>query len=324
MRSRPAQVVVAAAAALVTVAACSGDGRTATSTTSTSSRASTSASSTATANSTSQNPSSGGSSTTPGSATSTAPHGSGTLHARTLPNIPVYYIAESQRSFRLYREFRTVPDAGGAVASAVRAMTRLAPLDPDYMTPWRPASRMTVSQRGSTIAVDLSADAFSNHDVGSEVAATAIQQLVYTATAAAYQNGTPATTVTITEDGRPADVWGVVRIGTPTRRAPLLDVQAQAWVTSPQNGDVRRAGVVRFTGYGTSFEATFSWVVRTKAGAVVARGTAMGGTGTGGFGPLSFTTRLAPGTYTVTLSTDDPSGGEGAGPATDDKTFTVR
>ena len=322
MRSRPARVA-AAAAVLVTVAACSGGGRTATS--ATSSGASTSVSST-TATTTGQGTSSGSSSssTIPGSGTSTAPHGSSTLHARTLPNIPVYYIAESQRSFRLYREFRTVPDAGGAVASAVRAMTRLAPLDPDYMTPWRPASRMTVSQRGTTITVDLSADAFSNHDVGSEVAATAIQQLVYTATAAAYQNGTPATTVTITEDGRPADVWGVVRIGTPTRRAPLLDVQAQAWVTSPRNGDVRKAGVVTFTGYGTSFEATFSWVVRTRGGAVVARGTAMGGTGTGGFGSLSFTARLAPGTYTVTLSTDDPSGGEGAGPATDDKTFTVR
>jgi hypothetical protein len=322
MRSRPARV--AAAAVLVTVAACGAGGTTATSTTSSSSRASSSASSTTPT--TSQGRSSGGSSssTTSGSGTSTAPHGSSTLHARTLPNIPVYYIAESQRSFRLYREFRTVPDAGGAVASAVRAMTRLAPLDPDYMTPWRPASRMTVLQRGSTITVNLSADAFSNHNVGSELAATAVQQLVYTATAAAYQAGTPATTVTVTQDGRPADVWGVVRIGTPTRRAPLLDVQAQAWVTSPQNGDVRKAGVVTFTGYGTSFEATFSWVVRTRAGAVVARGTAMGGTGTGGFGALSFRARLAPGAYTVTLSTDDPSGGEGAGPATDDKTFTVR
>ena len=105
----------------------------------------------------------------------------------------------------------------------------------------------------------------------------------------------------------------------------MVDVQAQAWVTSPQEGDVRKAGKVAFTGYGTSFEATFGWVVRTTAGAEVAQGWAMGGTGTGGFGSLSFSAQLVPGSYTVTLSTDDASGGaEGHGPATDDKTFTVR
>ncbi|KGN40801.1 hypothetical protein N801_12195 [Knoellia aerolata DSM 18566] len=255
---------------------------------------------------------------TPSAPTSTSP-------ATSLRSIPVYYVAESRSSFALYREFRTVPDVGGPVVSAVSAMTRLAPLDRDYTSPWRPARRVTATQRGAAITVDLSADAFSNGDVGSELAETALQQLVHTATAAAAQSGTPATTVTITRDGRAADVWGAVRIGSPMRRAPMADIQAHAWVTSPQEGEVRRAGTVTFAGFGTSFEATFGWVVRTSSGAEVARGSAMGGTGTGGFGSLSFTARLTPGTYTVTLSTDDPSGGaEGAGPATDDKTFTVR
>lgn len=314
MGSRAVRALAAVVVVLVSVVGCAGADRAAPS----------SSSSTAVPTTGPTPVTSPGSSTTTGGGTPTAPHGPTTVHGRTLPNIPVYYIGESQRSFRLYREFRTVPDVGGAVASAVSAMTRLAPLDPDYLTPWRPASRMTVSQRGTTIAVDLSADAFSSTAVGSGLAAAAIQQLVYTATAAAYQHGTPATTVTITVGGRPSDVWGVLRVGTPTRRAPMADVQALAWVTSPQYGDVRRAGRVVFTGYGTSFEATFGWVVRTRGGAVVARGSAMGGTGTGGFGALSFSAQLQPGTYTVTLSTDDPSGGEGAGPATDDKTFTVR
>lgn len=234
----------------------------------------------------------------------------------------MYYVAESRGSFKLYREFREVPAAGDAVASAVSAMTRMAPLDQDYMSPWRPATRVGVTQAGNNITIDLSADAFSNTNVGSELAATAIQQLVYTATAAAAEDGS---TVTITQDGKAADVWGVLRIGTPMTRAPMADVQAQAWVTDPQQGDVREAGNMTFAGFGTSFEATFGWAIRTSAGDVVAQGSAMGGTGTGGYGSLTFNAQLDPGSYTVTLSTDDASGGsEGGGPATDNKTFTVR
>lgn len=240
-------------------------------------------------------------------------------------SIPIYYLGESRRAVRLFREFRSVPDVGGPIASAVSAMTRLTPLDPDYSTPWRPATRVAVSQSGTAISVDLSADAFSNTSVGSEAAELAVQQLVHTATAAAAQSGTPASTVTITRDGRAADAWGAVRVGTAMRRSPIADVQAHAWVVSPQHGDVRPAGRVAFTGFGTSFETTFSWKVQTSAGGVVARGSAMGGTGSGGFGAVTFAATLAPGNYVVTLSTDDPSGGaDGGGAASDTKSFTVR
>ena len=243
-----------------------------------------------------------------------------------LAAMPVYWIAESRQSFALYREFRTVPDAGGAVASAVAAMTRMKPLDPDYTTPWRPASTVKVAQRGAALTVDLSKDAFANTNLGSELASRALQQLVYTATAAAQKVGKPASTVAITVDGAAYDAWGVIRVGEPMRRAPMIDVQAHVWVTSPEEGaTVRPAGSVRFTGYGTSFEANFTWQVRTPSGEVQARGNAMGGTGTGGFGEFTFSTTLAPGTYVVEVSTDDASGGtEGPGPATDTKTFLVR
>lgn len=262
--------------------------------------------------------------TTATTATSSGTASSSTTTAAELASIPVYWIAESRNAFALYREFRSVPDDGGPVASAVAAMTRMTPLDPDYMTPWRPASEVSVSQSGNAIEVDLSADAFANTNVGSELASRALQQLVYTATAAASQAGTPAQTVTVTMDGRSADVWGVLRLGEPMTRAPQAEVQAHAWVTSPQEGDELPAGTVTFKGFGTSFEANFTWKVTSVSGAVVAQGSAMGGTGTGGFGEFTFTADLAPGDYTVLVSTDDPSGGaEGAGPATDDKAFTV-
>lgn len=250
-------------------------------------------------------------------ATTTAP-------SATLAGIPVYWIADSRHSFSLYREFREVPDAGGPITSAVSAMMTLKPLDPDYTTPWRPPTRVTVSQSGKAITVDLSKDAFANTQVGSELADRAVQQLIYTATAAALKAGTPATTVKITVDGAAIDVWGVIRLGEAMQRAPVSAVQANTWVTSPQEAEDLPAGVVTFKGFGTSFEANFLWEVRTQSGAMVAKGYAMGGTGDGGFGEFTFTAKLSAGTYSVTVSTDDASGGaEGSGPAVDNKTFTV-
>ncbi|MDP9184013.1 MAG: GerMN domain-containing protein [Actinomycetota bacterium] len=245
--------------------------------------------------------------------------------ATTLTGLPVYWIGESRDSVELYREFRDVADTGGRIASAVAAMTRLQPLDPDYTTPWRPASRVTVTQAGDAITVDLSADALANTQVGSELAERAVQQLVYTATAAAAQAGTPATTVKITVDGAARDAWGAVQLGEPTRRAAMSAVQAHSWVTSPQEGQVLPAGTVTLKGFGTSFEANFTWKVLSSSGAVVKQGHVMGGTGDGGFGAFSFSAQLEAGSYKVELSTDDASGGaEGHGPAVDDKAFTVR
>lgn len=244
--------------------------------------------------------------------------------ASTLTGVPVYWVGDTGRTLGLYREFRDVRDTGGRVASAVAAMTRLKPLDPDYLTPWRPASRVTATQSGSALTVDLSRDALANTQVGSELAALAVQQLVYTATAAAQQAGTPATTVRILVDGAASDAWGAVRLGEPTRRSPMADVQAHAWVTSPRQGQSLPPGTVRFEGFGTSFEATFGWKVLSSTGTVVKQGSAMGGTGSGGFGTFRFSATLPAGTYTVRVATDDPSGGaEGNGPDVDTKRFTV-
>lgn len=270
----------------------------------------------------------GGSGTMSTSVASSSTSGSTPTRTSTVPagkqltGVPVYWIGETARSMRLYREFRSVPDTGGRIASAVAAMTRMTPLDPDYRTPWTPASRVTARQAGTALTVDLSADAIAGRNVGSELADRAVQQLIYTATAAA--GSTPVRTVTITVDGKPADAWGAVRLGAPMTRARQVDVLSHAWLTAPQEGERRPAGTVTFSGYGTSFEATFGWTVTDAAGQAVVRGSATGGTGTGGFGSFTFAAKLAPGAYTVELRTDDPSDGEGPGPMSDTKRFIVR
>ncbi len=245
--------------------------------------------------------------------------------AATITGVPVYWIGETGGSPRLFREFLTVPDEGGPIASALYAMTRMQPLDPDYATPWTPASRITTTRSGSNLTVDLSADAVYGTGVGSEMAARAVQQLVYTATAAASVAHMSVTTVTILVDGRPADLWGVVRVGTPTARAPVSEVQSHVWVLSPSEGQELAPGRLSFTGYGTSFEANFLWRITSDTGALVAKGHAMGGTGDGGFGQFTFDQTLPAGQYVVEMSTDDPSdGASGRGPQVDTKAFSVR
>ena len=241
----------------------------------------------------------------------------------TLTGMPVYFVGESQGYYKLFREFRTIRKIDGPISSSISAMMRLTPLDPDYFNPWRSASRVWVTEDAATLMVDVSADAFRSTTVGKELAPVAIQQLVYTALAASERAGSDAHSVVITVGGQRYDAWGLVRLEGRWERAPRADVQAQAWVVNPQEGDVVRAGVVNFTGYGTSFEGTFTWKVHGLDVRVEKRGTAMGGS-MGTFGTVRFSAKLPPGKYVVELVTDDPSGGEGPGPAVDTKQFTVR
>lgn len=242
-----------------------------------------------------------------------------------LDGVPIYWIGETGGAPRLFREFRTVPDEGGPILSALYAMTREKPLDPDYATPWRPASRITAQLDGSHLTVNLDGDAVSATNVGSEVADRAVQQLVYTATAAASIAKTPVDTVTILVDGQAAELWGAVSVGTPVGRAPVAEVQSHVWITSPTQDQRVAAGPLQVKAFGTSFEATFHWQVSSAADdSMVSAGVVQGGS-MGSFEEFEFAIDALPaGSYVLSLSTDDPSGGaEGGGAQTDTKAFTI-
>lgn len=258
----------------------------------------------------------------PASPTTTPPPSSTTTTppAEDLENVPVYWIGDTTTQGWLYREFQTVPDTGGAVASAVAAVMSGAPLDPDYRTLWSPPERLEVTQDGDAITVDVSPDAFDNTQVGSPYAVLAVQQVVWTATAAA---GSPGP-VTITVDGEAYDAWGAVSLGEPMTREAA--VQAQIWIDSPNEGAQLEPGVVTVTGVSTAFEATVSWELTTGDGEVVETGFTMGGAN-GTFDTYELSTpELAAGTYTISLWEEDVSGGESPeGPRMfeQDRTFTV-
>jgi len=247
------------------------------------------------------------------SSTSTAT----TAPTATTVDVPVYYVVDTRTGFRLAREIHALPTAD-AVRSAVRAMIA-GPTDPDYATTWNPTTTVLgVSQTAGTLLVDLSADA-RTANVGSAGAALMIQQLVYTVTEAAAQ---PTAPVMLTIEGSPAgELWGAVVWDEPVTRADPVSVRMLVQIDRPTDGTTSTSPVT-VSGDAAVFEATVPWKVLDATGTTVRSGFTMTSEGQT-FAPYAFTVSLDPGTYTVVVTEDDPSGGEGGTPMSDTRTVTV-
>lgn len=157
-----------------------------------------------------------------GSATAGVPSTSAPLETTQASNkAPVYWIGRSNENVFLYREFRDVPEQENPVTRALRAMMSDKPLDPDFFTPWQNPKKLATSISGkNVITVDVSPDAF-NSNLDEDMAKRAIQQLVYTATAAGASSGLVDSgqqiQVVILVDGHTDYLaFNHVRLGTPT------------------------------------------------------------------------------------------------------------
>jgi hypothetical protein len=219
----------------------------------------------------------------------------------TTTNLYVYWVTSSATRSLLAREYRSVPDYGDPLLSAVQAVLRQRPADPDYESPWQAASAVTVAGGADQITVTLSPDAFSAPDVSSEQAGTALQQLVWTVTAAA-QRDVP---VTLAVSGHPEfRAWGTVALGNAMRRDGRF--RASVWIDTPLEAATQR-GKVRISGQGCGFEGSYHWKV-TQDGRQVAAGVANGspaGPGTN-WSQFAVDLQLPSGTYLATVTADDP------------------
>jgi spore germination protein GerM len=152
---------------------------------------------------------------------------------------PVYWIGRSNSNVFLYREFRDVPDDENPITRALRAMMSETPLDPDFFTPWQNPKNLATSISGTNvITVDVSADAF-NSNLDADMAQRAIQQLVYTATAAGASSGLidsgQQIEVVILVDGHTDYLaFKHVKLGAPTSRS--AGMVAPVWIIDPQQG----------------------------------------------------------------------------------------
>lgn len=264
-------------------------------------------------------------STSPGASVSPEPSASDSARTEA---VGVYYLASTvQRTetgaetdrVRLFREFHRMPGSPtrlAKVAGAITAMATTPPLDPDYRTAWTTLGAVEVSEVGGGLQIDLAADGFPAGLPDSFTAVQAIQQLVWTATAA-YGKSVP---VTVLVDGGTNVSWGRNLFGTPVSRDPNL--QSPVWILDPVTDQRDQAGVVTVNGISTATEATIGWQVRdADTGDVVFEGSTTGGAN-GEYAPFEFDVRLKAGTYTVVVFAPDLSGQNPLGEG-DSKTWVV-
>lgn len=263
--------------------------------------------------------------TSPDSSPTPSPTTGTTEPGTTTPSAPaeetveraVYYVVDTRAGVRLARETREL-DAADRGVGAVETMIAGAE-DPDYATTWNPqTSVLSVEMGPEVITVDLSEEA-RTANVGSEGAALMIQQLVWTVTSALDATGSP---VVLLVEGEPAgELWGAVTWDRPVMREDDLDVRVLVQIDVPTEG-AEVTSPVEVSGEAAAFEANVPWRVLDAEGGVVESGFTMTSEGQT-FAPFSFTVELAPGTYTVEISEDDPSDGEAGTPMTDTRTIVV-
>jgi hypothetical protein len=263
---------------------------------------------------------------TPGGGSST---GAAPPQTATRVTLPVYYLG-TERVWResdgtaidrikLYREFHRLDAGDGGSRARARAaiadMLASSALDPDYRTGWPSGARVRdVSVAAGVVTVDIRGATRNN--VGSEAADQAVQQLVWTATAASGQDG-----VRLLIDGQPVDeLWGHVAVGGVLRRSPAEDVQAHVWLIDPQHGaNVGKTFTVHVSGYVS--EATIN--IRARQGDRIVRQTFVTVAGDGHFGEARTQLTLPAGRYT--LEAYAPSNATAGRPLfLDDHAITVR
>ncbi|TDE01303.1 Gmad2 immunoglobulin-like domain-containing protein [Jiangella asiatica] len=260
-------------------------------------------------------PSPSGGETTPGP--DPTPSATGPVETIT---VPVYFVADSGAGSRLAREFQTIESADPPVLAALRQVA--SPTDPDYTSLWQSGLIRSAEVGDDAITVDLTALPEITRDSGEPSAAElAVQQVVYTATAAAATFDLDGSLpVRITVEGEAVDALGEVPLTEPVPRAEPLDVRQVMQLNEPTEGATVTSPVT-VRGEAATFEANVPWEIR-RDGEVVDEGAATA-TECCTFAEFEFQVDLEPGTYEVVITEDDPSGGEGRPPMSDSRTFTV-
>lgn len=246
--------------------------------------------------------------------------------------VPVYYVGDTSRGPRLFREFHIVSDEfDTSLKLALNEAVGQTPSDGDYRIDWPSGTNIDYVEDeagGDALTIYVRNDETDIHDrpagMSSEEASIAIEQLIYTAQAttsdtdqAAGQNGGP---VQLMLNGVRTDRVLGVPTSEPVSAGDPSQVLAQVWIIEPAQ-NARVASGVEVFGLANAFEANVQWELM-RSGDVVKSGFTMAKECCT-MSPYSFTLKAPPGEYTLVVHDSDPSGGEGFAPWQDTKEVTI-
>jgi hypothetical protein len=227
--------------------------------------------------------------------------------------VPVYYVVDVEGvGPRLYREFHRVTRSGDIVMTALNEMFTGRANDPDYRSLWPASTRVLAVTRGEAPMVMVNLSGWATN-LGSSFEAAAVQQLVWTATAA----DPSVKRVQITVNGA-VPPSGHLDLAAPQSRAPALETVANVWVLAPEQGATVSSPVV-IRVHGTGFEGNVPLKV-FRGGTEVASTQVT--TMMGGFATAQTTISLPAGSYELRAYNDN--GRDATLQLWDTKAFTVR
>ena len=183
---------------------------------------------------------------TPPTSSTPAPNVSSTIALQTLAQ---YWVADTARGFRLYREFVRINPTPDAITAALRQLVSQGPVDSDYVSLWPIGTTInSVQVNGDTALIDLT---FSTLNVGAAAESLAIAQLVWTATAAEPT----VKRISLTVDGKRVEsLAGHVDATQSFTRGLTYEVLPPVWITSPIEGQSVAAKGFTLSGMASTFD----------------------------------------------------------------------
>ena len=230
-----------------------------------------------------------GQSSKPSTSNTPTPTTSPTVRTKALAQ---YWVADTSRGFRLYREFVRVNPVPDAITAALRQLVSQKPTDSDYVSLWPLGTTInSVKVSGDLAIVDLT---FPKLNLGSEAESLAIAQLVWTATAA----DTTVKKISLTVDGKKIEsLAGHMDASKAFMRGLTYEVLAPIWITSPAENQSVAAKGFTLNGMASTFEANVVWKV-FKDGVLIQQGSTTALEAAPAWKPWSVSIEnLLPGTY---------------------------